>query len=178
MAAKGKSIEPIMQANYNYCPQCGQTLTQAIRFGRLRKVCPDCDWIYFPDPKVAVAVLVEQDGEVLFVRRVMNPRRGFWTLPAGFVDAGEDPVRAAERECLEETGLQVRVVELLDVMFGQAHEKGAHIIIFYRAEISGGELAPGDDADRAAFFPIEAPPELAFESTGKILRAWNQNQKA
>jgi len=55
---------------------------------------------------VAVAVLIERDGKVLLVRRANTPQKGMWTLPAGFVDAGEDPAQAAERECLEETGLK------------------------------------------------------------------------
>ncbi|HSO26505.1 MAG TPA: NUDIX hydrolase [Anaerolineales bacterium] len=153
----------------NFCPRCGKPVTQAERFGRLRKVCPACDWIFFHDPKVAVATLIQRNDEVLFVRRAINPRRGLWTLPAGFVDAGEDPRTAAARECLEETGLQVRITGLLDVLAGQEHPNGAHIIIFYRAEICSGELHPGDDVDMAAFFPRTHLPPLAFDSTRRIL---------
>lgn len=154
----------------NFCPRCGTPVTQAERFGRQRLVCPACDWVHFADPKVAAAVLVERDDqEVLLVRRANDPQRGRWTLPAGFVDAGEDPALAAERECLEETGLQVRVVELLAVMAGQEHSRGAHIIVFYRAEVVSGSLQPADDVDRAAFFPRANLPPLAFATTHKIL---------
>jgi ADP-ribose pyrophosphatase YjhB (NUDIX family) len=153
----------------NFCPRCGTRLTLANRFGGLRKVCPGCDWVYFADPKVAAAVLVERQGEVLLVRRANDPLRGLWTLPAGFVDAGEDPVQAAERECLEETGLQVRVVELLDVLYGQEHPRGAHIIIFYRAVIVAGALQANDDVDRSGFFKRDQLPPLAFSTTKKIL---------
>lgn len=152
-----------------FCPRCGARVTEAFRIGRIRKVCPDCDWIHFPDPKVAAAVLVEQDGKVLLARRVNEPQRGLWTLPAGFVDAGEDPARAAERECLEETGLKVRVVRLRDVMAGQEHERGAHIFIVYDAEVIGGEIRPGDDVDRAGFFSRDSLPELAFNTTRRLL---------
>ena len=153
----------------HYCPRCGTQLTQANRFGGLRKVCPACDWVYFADPKVAAAVLVEREGEVLLVRRANDPQRGLWTLPAGFVDAGEDPARAAERECLEETGLNVQVVGLLDVLYGQEHPRGAHIIIFYRAEIKAGKLQANDDVDRSGFFKRDHLPPLAFSTTKKIL---------
>jgi len=85
------------------------------------------------------------------------------------VDAGEDPARAAERECLEETGLQVQIVELLDVLFGQEHPRGAHIIIFYRAEIIGGTLKANDDVDRSGFFKRDHLPPLAFSTTERIL---------
>ncbi len=153
----------------NYCLRCGTELILAERYGRQRKSCPACDWVYFADPKVAVATLIVQDGKVLLVRRGINPNRGMWTLPAGFVDAGEDPIHAAERECLEEAGIQVKVSGLITVLFGQEHPRGAHIIIFYRADIVSGELSPGDDVDRAAFFDPSSLPPLAFQSTSQVL---------
>lgn len=153
----------------NYCLRCGTALVRADRYGRVRPVCPACGWVYFSDPKVAVAVLVERDREVLLVRRSIDPGRGLWTLPAGFVDAGEDPVLAARRECLEETGLQVNIFDLLTVLFGQEHPRGAHIILFYRGEVESGELRAGDDADRAEFFTRDNLPPLAFRTTQQVL---------
>jgi 8-oxo-dGTP diphosphatase len=158
----------------NYCQRCGAKLTQAERFGRLRPVCSACGWVYFADPKVAVAVLLEQGTKILMVRRAVDPARGLWTLPAGFVDAGENPERAAERELLEETGLQARVTELLDVMYGQEHPRGAHIVIFYRAELLSGTLQADDDVDRVAFFSRNDLPPLAFSTTQRILQKVSQ----
>jgi ADP-ribose pyrophosphatase YjhB (NUDIX family) len=135
----------------------------------MRPVCTACGWIYFTDPKVAVAAVLLQDGQILLGRRAVDPQRGRWTVPAGFLDAGEDPRRAAEREVLEETGLQVRAAELLDVIAGQEHPRGAHLIIFYRAELLGGELQAADDIDAARFFPLDALPELAFTATEQIV---------
>lgn len=156
-------------ANIKFCPQCGTRVEYAVRFGQERPVCPACGYIHFADPKVAAAVLVEQGGYVLLVRRVNAPFKGLWTLPAGFVNAGEDPVQAAERECEEETGLNVRVVRLLDVIAGREHPRGADFVIAYLAEVVSGELHPGDDADQAAWFPRDHLPDLAFETTHKIL---------
>lgn len=153
----------------NFCPRCATALVIEERFGKLRPICPRCEWIYFPDPKVAVAVLIRNENDVLLVRRANDPARGRWTLPAGFVDAGEDPVLAAERECFEETGLRVKVNGLLDVLSGLEHPRGAHIVIFYSGVIISGNLSPGDDADRAAFFPEDDLPQLAFKTTEKIL---------
>jgi 8-oxo-dGTP diphosphatase len=155
----------------NFCMRCGGPLTQAERFGRLRPVCQACGWVYFADPKVAAAALIVKDGQVLLVRRANDPLRGLWTLPAGFVDAGEDPAQAVVRECLEETGLQVRVTGLLDVIAGQEHPRGSHILIVYRVEILSGQLAAADDVDGAGFFPLEHLPPLAFASTQRILKA-------
>lgn len=159
----------LLSEEINYCMRCGTRLEQAERFGRLRPVCPQCGWVFFPDPKVAVAVLVMQNDQVLLVRRANNPMRGLWTLPAGFMDAGEDPRQAAERECLEETGLTVRAGELIDVIYGLEHSRGAHLVIFYRAELLDGELHAKDDVDSAAFYSLYELPPLAFKTTQIIL---------
>ena len=152
-----------------FCPRCAAAVTRVEAFGLVRPVCPQCGWIYFQDPKVAAAVLVEKDGRVLLVRRVNEPFRGLWTLPAGFVNGGEDPAEAAARECLEETGLDVRVTRVLNVVSGREHERGADFVIVYHAEILGGELVPADDADAVDWFARDALPPLAFRATIQVL---------
>lgn len=159
-----------MNENIRFCIQCGHPLERSALFGQQRPACPSCGWVYFADPKVAAGVIVEQDGGVLLVRRVNEPGRGQWSFPAGFVDAYEDPARAAERECLEETGLAVTVTGLLEVISGREHERGADIILVYAAQITGGSLLPGDDADDARFFPRASLPPLAFRATRIALR--------
>jgi 8-oxo-dGTP diphosphatase len=152
-----------------YCVQCGTTVKMEEKFGSNRPVCPACGWIYFTDPKVAVAVVVLQDERVLLTRRVNEPHQGDWSLPAGFMDAGETIGQAGARECLEETGLRVNVTYLIDIFSGKEHPHGADIVLVYRAEITGWSLTPGDDADRAEFFQLDNLPPLAFESTRNIL---------
>ncbi|MGD8603711.1 MAG: NUDIX hydrolase [Anaerolineales bacterium] len=155
-----------------YCTQCGHPVEIRVVFGKPRPVCSNCGHIHFQDPKVASAALIVRDGRVLLVRRVNEPARGQWTLPAGFVDAGEDPAAAAERECLEETGLTVRVQALIDVIAGREHPGGADMVIIYSAEVIEGDLNPGDDADQAQFFPPEQLPALAFKATRQALNHW------
>ena len=155
--------------DYKYCPRCATPVIHEDRYGAVRAVCPNCKWIHFFDPKVAAAVLVEQDGQVLLVRRVGEPFRGYWTLPAGFINSGEDPAEAAMRECLEETGLSVRVTRLFDIIAGREHPSGADFVIVYHAEIISGELKPSDDADAAEWFPRGSLPPLAFQATKKVL---------
>ena len=139
-----------------------------------RRACTACDYIHFTDPKVGVGVFVMNDQqELLLVRRVMEPGRGLWSTPAGLLDHGEDPVATAERETKEETGLDVAVVALLDVVHNPPGQGGASIFIMYRAELLGGTLQAGDDADDAGFFALDALPELAFESTQGVLGRLN-----
>ena len=160
-------------SDYKYCPRCAAPLDYEYRYGAVRGVCPNCKWIHFVDPKVAAAVLVEQNGRVLLVRRVGEPFRGFWTLPAGFINSGEDPAEAAARECLEETGLSVRVTRLFDIVAGREHPSGADFVIVYRAEVIGGELKPDDDADAAEWFERGNLPPLAFRATQKVLESFH-----
>jgi ADP-ribose pyrophosphatase YjhB (NUDIX family) len=108
------------------------------------------------------------------VRRAGEPFRGLWTLPAGFVDAGEDPARAAERECFEETGLSVRVKRVLDVIAGQEHERGADFVIVYEADIVSGALSPNDDADAVEWFELTNLPALAFSATQRALESFTK----
>ena len=154
---------------FNYCPRCGTAVTHKELFGKVRAVCPTCEWIHFIDPKVAAAVFVEKDGRVLLVRRAGEPFRGLWTLPAGFINGGEDPAEAAMRECLEETGLIVRVTRVLDIISGKEHPRGADFIIVYQASVIEGELKPDDDADAVEWFARDNLPPLAFRATQIVL---------
>ena len=137
--------------------------------GEKRPTCPVCGWVHYEDPKVAAGVLILRGREVLLVRRVMEPCLGAWSIPAGFVNAYEDPAAAAQRECLEETGLTVEVDGLFDILSGREHSRGSDIFLVYRAHVLSGTLAAADDADEVGWFPLDELPPLAFDSTRRIL---------
>jgi 8-oxo-dGTP diphosphatase len=157
------------EASFKFCPLCATILETRLIGSKEHLACPACGWIYFPDPKVAVVVVVLKEETVLLTRRIFEPYKGCWSLPGGFVDAYEDPICAAERECLEETNLQVKVTGLIDIFSGREHSRGADIILVYQGYIEGGTLQPGDDADAAGFFPLNELPSLAFKTTQKAL---------
>jgi 8-oxo-dGTP diphosphatase len=152
-----------------FCPRCGTPVQIEFHYGQNRPVCPACGWMHFADPKVAAAVLVERDGAVLLVQRANDPFKGLWTLPAGFVNADEDPAAAAARECLEESGLTVQITGIIAIRFGREHPRGSDFIIIYRGQVVGGEVCAGDDASDAAWFERGKLPGLAFQSTKDIL---------
>jgi len=159
----------VKHTEIRYCIRCGTSLEMREMFGSRRPVCPACGWAYFEDPKVAVGVLVERDHKVLLVKRLNEPKLGLWTIPAGFMDAHEDPRKAAERECLEETGLIVNTASIAAVVGGREHSKGADIVIAYHATIAGGELKAGDDAADVGFFDHDSLPPLAFRATRVVV---------
>ena len=80
---------------FTYCPHCATPLTSRQIAGIPRPVCPACHFIHFPDPKVAVGVLLIHNEQILLVKRGMAPERGKWSVPAGFVDAGIHPQTVA-----------------------------------------------------------------------------------
>lgn len=150
---------------FAYCPRCAAPMHTVPVMDKPRRVCSACGYVHFTDPKVGVGVAIVESNRLLLVRRAMNPERGKWSLPAGYLDHGEDPRAAAEREAREETGLIVEVGELLDMIFNPPDGGGASIFILYRARCIGGMLQAGDDADAADYFALNQLPELAFAST-------------
>jgi len=162
-----------------YCPRCASKLVDAVHAGKPCRSCPQCSFIYFRDPVVAVIVRVIHDDRVLLVKRGVDPERGKWALPAGYVDYGEDPRQAAVREVKEETGLDVRVSALIDVL-GPDGAPGSKmsIAILFEGELLGGALAPQDDVDQTAFFARGKIPVnnlAAFESIRVLLARWLAN---
>jgi len=150
-----------------FCPACAAPLD---RSGRA-PVCTACGRVHHRDPKVGVGVVVrDSQGRLLLVRRGNAPGMGRWALPAGFVDAGEDPRAAAARETLEETGLVVRPGRVVDVYPGRT-DGGASFFLAFEAELVGGALAAGDDAAEVGFFGPQELPDLAFASTHAAVTA-------
>ena len=145
-----------------FCLACG-TAVELPDGPRPVPRCPGCGRRHHLDPKVGVgAVVLDDRSRLLLVRRGIPPGQGLWALPAGYVDADEDPRDAAAREVREETGLDVRCGAVVDVYPGGG---GASFFLAFEAELLGGTLAAADDALDAAFFPPDALPELAFDST-------------
>ena len=108
-------------------------------------------------PLPAVGVAVVDRGRVLLIRRRYEPMQGSWAIPGGFLEIGETPRAAARRELREETGLDVKLTGILDG-FPTGGPQWRVVFICYRGIVTGGTLAPGDDALDAGFFPLDEPP--------------------
>jgi 8-oxo-dGTP diphosphatase len=153
-------------------------MQDAFVFGRTRRVCPECGFVHFVDPKVGAGVLAVRDGKVVLVRRAMVPAIGSWCLPSGFVEYDEAPYEAAARECLEETGLRVELTGLLEISQYANDARGAGIIILYQGQVVGGQPCAGDDASEVGFFgPEELPENIAFPSNRRALTRWQEESR-
>jgi len=150
---------------YTHCPKCGGRFETRHTEGRERLVCASCGFVFYHNPAPAAGVILIEDGELLWVRRRDNPRRGQWTLPAGFVEYDEHVEACAVRETKEETGLDVRLSGLFNAYMAMDDPRVRVVLLLYTAVRVGGTLAPGDDAADARFFPVDRPPaEIAFEA--------------
>jgi 8-oxo-dGTP diphosphatase len=163
---------------YHYCPVCAAELAWRESDGIPRQVCPVCGFVHYQNPTPAAATLVERDGRVLMVQRKYPPYVGGWTLPAGYIEWDETPEQAAVRETFEETGLHVVTTGLFGVFpwrhefnDGQSHDNG--LLVVYQADVTGGELQAGDDAQAVAWFAAAALPDyIAFSSHRVALAIW------
>ena len=136
-----------------------------------RPTCPACGFIAYRNPSPAVAAVVPYQDGIVLVRRRYEPYAGSWSLPSGFMEWGEDPAGTARRETLEETGLEVEIVDLIGAYAGRDDPRTRVVLLVYRARVLGGRMRAGDDADDIAAFPRNALPEnLAFRAHRLALR--------
>jgi len=157
-------------SEYNFCPRCsGRFEQRVIKEGDPeRLVCDDCGFVFYMGPKLVAGAVFELDGGVLLMQRDIEPGYGKWTFPGGFVERGERTEAAAEREVLEETGLEVRACGLVGLY---SYEGQIPAIAVYRAEVVGGVPVPLDETMDVKTFPRDGLPwaELAFPSTEHAL---------
>jgi 8-oxo-dGTP diphosphatase len=172
---------------YRFCPSCGS----ALEHRRLkasepeRPVCPACRHVVYLDPKVAVGTIIRvartadesrdpaHAEQLVLVRRAIEPGYGLWVFPGGYVDQGEEITAAAIREAREESGLDIRIDDLLNVYSYGGHSP---IIVVYTATAAGGELCADDECLEARLFRRDEIPwdALAFRSTSEALREYFQ----
>lgn len=149
-----------------YCLRCGHPLTTKIPPGdsRERLVCDSCGYIHYENPRLIVGVLPEDDqGRLLLCRRAIEPKRGLWTLPAGFLENGETMADGARREALEEVGARLGPLDLYTII-DIPHIHQVHV--FYRGRISKVGPPEGTETLEVGFHTIESLPwsEIAFRS--------------
>jgi len=155
---------------YKYCPRCGNELKLKRIEDRKRFVCPECRWVNYRNPLPSAAALVRnKKGGVLLVKRGVEPGKGKWALPSGFIEIDETPEKACLRELKEETGLKGKIVRLIGVYSQRSKLYTNVLIIGYEVE-ARGNLSPGSDSQRTEFFPSDKLPPIPFSSHRKIIR--------
>jgi ADP-ribose pyrophosphatase YjhB (NUDIX family) len=130
---------------------------------RERQVCPDCGFINYENPKIVVGSVVRWENCILLCRRAIEPRRGFWTLPAGYMELHESTVQTAEREAWEEALAKITIDGLLAVY---SIPRISQVQLIYRAHLTSPDFAAGPESLEVALFAWDEIPwdDLAFPS--------------
>ena len=161
-----------------YCSSCGSTVSRRTPSddNRERWVCDDCGIVHYQNPLIVVGCVAEQDGKVLLCKRAIEPRYGYWTVPAGFMELGESVAGGAARETLEEACATVELghmfasVDVVDA--GQVH-------LFYTGKLIGG-YGVGEETLEAALFAEDEIPwdDIAFHSGKFALKKYFEDRGA
>ena len=147
----------------NFCTECGSAVIKSIPEGdnRPRYMCSNCNVIHYQNPKTVVGVLPTYKEQVLLCKRAIQPRRGFWTLPAGFHELGESTLEGALRECKEETNAEI-IEPTLYAIFDIPQI--SQVYVFFRGEIKSKNFGPTEESLEVQLFNEEEIPwhEIAF----------------
>lgn len=162
-----------------YCSSCGSDLQLKIPEGdnRERHVCGSCGAIHYRNPRVVTGCLATWQGRVLLCRRSIEPRKGFWTLPAGFLENGESASEGAVRETREEACARVGIRQLYAV-FSLPHIDQVYML--FLGDLRDGRFSAGDESLEARLFGLDEIPwdELAFQSISETLRYYVEDTAA
>lgn len=161
-----------------FCSACGAQTVRKIPPGddHLRDVCEACGVIHYQNPKVIVGTLPYYDGKVMLCKRAIEPRYGYWTLPAGFLEMRESTWEGAQRETREEAGAKVDHGQLYGV-YDLPHI--SQIYMFYLAEVVDGKCSAGAESLEVAWFDEEDIPwsELAFTVVDAMLKRYFEDRR-
>lgn len=142
---------------------------------RARLTCPECGFIAYENPKVVVGSVASHDGRVLLCRRAINPRAGFWTLPAGFLEMGETAEQGALREAMEEARATLALEGILGVY---SIARIGQIQVMFRARLlDPAAIGPTDESSEVGLFAWDAIPwdDIAFASVHWALGHWRDS---
>ncbi|WP_067033589.1 NUDIX hydrolase [Marinomonas gallaica] len=162
-----------------FCPKCGHQVNMEIPEGdnRKRAICPNCEFIDYDNPRMITGTLPLFQGKVLLCKRNIEPRKGYWTLPAGFMENSETTLEGALRETLEESG-SVAIAKQPFSMISIPHVNQVHI--YYLAELQKADFHPTSESSEVELFELADIPwdEMAFSSVTKTLEFFIEDHKS
>jgi len=168
------------KAHMKFCSDCGAPVELRVPSddNRERHICTVCTTIHYQNPKMVIGAIPEwEDGRILLCRRAIEPRHGFWTLPAGFMENGETTPEAAARETLEEANADVQIGELYS-LYNIPYINQVYML--FRARLLNLDFSPGVESLEVALFAEKEIPwnNMAFRAVSLTLKDYFADRKA
>ena len=173
------SRPPTHNAAMKFCNQCGSRVSLRIPPGDSlpRFVCDACETVHYQNPRVVVGFVPEYEGRILICKRAIEPRLGYWTVPAGFMENGETLQQGAARECHEEALAEVEIGSLLSLVTVLG---ASQIHVFFRAKLHKPEFGPGTESLEVKLVTEDEIPwaDIAFPSTRFTLERYLEDRRS
>lgn len=165
-------------SSFKFCPKCGNVLVLKKPEGHDKEelVCESCGFIFWQNSKpTASALIVDQNNRLLLVKRAIEPHKGKWDIPGGFLELGEHPEDGVKREMKEELGIDIAINKFIGVVMDRYgdNDNAWTLNIFYEAHIASGVPTPASDVSEFKWFSIEyLPDKMAFVNNEKGIDIW------
>ena len=162
---------------FKYCPFCGTRLALREKGGKQRPACPNCGFVQCRNPVPGVVIMIEKEGYVLLGKRGGGFGKGKWGLPQGYIEFDEDYITGAIREVKEETGLDVEIRSIINIVSNLLSPELHTLAIVLLAGVVSGELCAGDELEILEWVPLSGPlPEMAFEADEHIIERYRRTK--
>ncbi|PIU73066.1 hypothetical protein COS78_04000 [Candidatus Shapirobacteria bacterium CG06_land_8_20_14_3_00_40_12] len=165
--------------NYLYCPFCKSQLAQREDEEIIRKYCPKCLWVYYPQAFDSVAAVITRNGKMLMVKRIREPFKNSWMFPGGFIEFGEHPEDTLKREVKEECGLKILQSKLIEVVqTSDDFRAPGNLVFFYKVKTSGRKIKTDNEENSdIRWFGIKKAPKIGWKSQKYILKKFFLDSK-
>lgn len=158
----------------NYCSNCGSDQIEWIipeGDNHFRYCCKNCDTIHYQNPKIVVGCIPQWKGQILLCKRAIEPRKGFWNLPGGYMENGESLTEGAAREAFEETNAKVKIGKLISIY---TIPKINQVMLHFIADLESDGFTPTTESEELKLFALDEIPwdDLAFHSNNFALKTY------
>ena len=162
---------------FKFCPVCGHKLVLKKLGHHKRLVCQNkkCLFIFYQNSKPTASAIITKGNRVLLTKRAVDPKKGYWDAPGGFLEKDEQPKAGLKREIKEELAVDIKIIKMLGIYTGEYLQKHPEstLNIYYLAKITKGKMRPADDVTESRWFAKnELPKKLAFQNNREALRDW------
>ncbi len=161
---------------YKFCPTCKTPLQRKLIDGKNRIFCPNCNFVFWNNPKPVVSVLLNTNNKILMLKRANEPLKDYWVMPGGYVNYDETPEEAVKRETLEEIGIEVDILGLIGVYRINNDPRGVNIDIIYEGDLKG-QIQLSEEHGKYKFFSINELPEKIAYKHREAIRDWSNKNK-